>query len=310
MNLSKWPWGTSDEPAAHQDQAPVNWFPASVRALVGGNVNAQAGSATLPPQLLAISAFCLGSATTLGLVCIYSRYVRRIPNAEWVTPEMLAKRRWIKGCVTSVGDADNFRLYHTPGVGWRWPLKWRFVPSRARDLKDQTIHIRLAGVDAPEAAHFGRPAQAFSEESLAWLKNEVEDKTVYCQLLRRDQYGRIVAFAHLKPRILPGILFSGKCVSLEMLRAGWVETYEQSGAEYGRWGKGEFLRLQAEAQAARRGMWKYGITGESPAEYKRRYAAAGADSEEPPPPASQPRTRTRRKSKPDWIQRILDVVKR
>ena len=33
-----------------------------------------------------------------------------------------------------------------------------------------------------------------------------------------------------------------------MLRAGWVEVYEQAGAEYGKWGKDEFLRAQAEAQ--------------------------------------------------------------
>ena len=29
----------------------------------------------------------------------------------------------------SVGDADNFRLYHTPGIGWRWPLKFRTIPT-------------------------------------------------------------------------------------------------------------------------------------------------------------------------------------
>jgi hypothetical protein len=28
-----------------------------------------------------------------------------------------------------VGDADNFRLYHTPGIGWRWPLKFRRIPD-------------------------------------------------------------------------------------------------------------------------------------------------------------------------------------
>jgi endonuclease YncB( thermonuclease family) len=61
-------------------------------------------------------------------------------------------------------------------------------------LKDQTIHIRIAGVDAPEAAHFGRPAQPFAPEALAWLKNSIEGKTVYCQLIRRDQYSRIVCF--------------------------------------------------------------------------------------------------------------------
>lgn len=68
----------------------------------------------------------------------------------------------------SVGDADNFRLYHTPGIGWNWPLKFRRIPSTSKgerlyltedfrlfnlcvaDLKDQTLHIRIAGVDAPE----------------------------------------------------------------------------------------------------------------------------------------------------------------
>jgi hypothetical protein len=51
------------------------------------------------------------------------------------------------------------------------------------------------------------------------------------------------------PRLLPGSLASGKSLSLEMLRAGWVTTYEQAGAEYGQWGKDEFLRLEAEAKS-------------------------------------------------------------
>ena len=33
-----------------------------------------------------------------------------------------------------------------------------------------------------------------------------------------------------------------------MLRAGWATTYEQAGAEYGKWGKDEFLRIEAEAK--------------------------------------------------------------
>ena len=32
----------------------------------------------------------------------------------------------------SVGDADNFRLYHTPGFGWRGPLKFRHIPTGYR----------------------------------------------------------------------------------------------------------------------------------------------------------------------------------
>ena len=83
-------------------------------------------------------------------------------------------------------------------------------PTPCADLKDQTLHIRLAGVDAPEvrvllpknpcrwtyipqAAHFGKPAQPYAAESLAWLRETLIGKKVYCQLIRRDQYSRIVS---------------------------------------------------------------------------------------------------------------------
>ena len=90
------------------------------------------------------------------------------------------------------------------------------------DLKDETIHIRIAGIDAPEvgtpfrdssrvpliippkAAHFGRPAQLHSRESLDWLRETLlrpTRKTMWCQVLRKDQYGRIVS--HCLPDPLP-----------------------------------------------------------------------------------------------------------
>ncbi|ETW79608.1 hypothetical protein HETIRDRAFT_459646 [Heterobasidion irregulare TC 32-1] len=234
------------------------------------------GLQTIPTETLVVSAIVLGSVTTLGSTALYRRFFKRIPTSEWITPNILKKKRWIKGVVTSVGDADNFRLYHTPGFGWKWPLKFRRIPTATKELGGQTIHIRLAGVDAPEAAHFGRPSQPYAEQALQWLKSNAEGKTVYCQLIRKDQYSRVVAVALLAPRVLPGFLFSGKFLSLEMLRAGWVEVYEQAGAEYGKWGKDEFLRAQAEAQASRRGIWKSGMNAESPSEYKRRYREADA----------------------------------
>ncbi|KAI0705983.1 hypothetical protein C8T65DRAFT_740708 [Cerioporus squamosus] len=253
---------------------------------------------SIPPPVLGSTTFVVGVLFGLGAQYVYARYLRRIPNADWVTPDMLARRRWIKGYVTRclpptlarpVGDADNFRLYHTPGIGWRWPLKFRRIPLGRADLKDKTIHIRMAGVDAPEAGHFGRAAQPFAEESLAWLKSQVENKFVYCQLIRRDQYGRIVAVPHLKPRFLPGLFATGKNLPLEMLRAGWGSVYEQAGAEYGLRGVEEFLRVQSEAQNARRGIWKHGTTGETPAEYKRRYREAAVSGEPvAPPPANPP----------------------
>lgn len=228
---------------------------------------------------LVLSGFFLGSVSTLGVTFVYRRYFRRLRTAEWVTPDILRRKRWVRGVVTSVGDADNFRLYHTPGFGWRWPLKFRRIPTLNKELKEQTIHVRIAGVDAPEGSHFGREAQPYAVEALAWLKDAIEGRVVYCQLVRRDQYSRIVSMVTLPPPFLPGWLITGRSLALEMIRAGTGLTYEQAGAEYGKYGKGEFLRAEAESRVARRGMWKHGTVGETPAQYKRRYAQSGTEVE-------------------------------
>jgi len=80
------------------------------------------------------------TAASLGLYKFYKRYLRRIPQAVNISPELF-RRRSILGKVTSVGDGDNFRLYHTPGgrlVGWDW-LPGRHVPSEKKALKDNTV---------------------------------------------------------------------------------------------------------------------------------------------------------------------------
>ncbi|KAI0041676.1 staphylococcal nuclease [Auriscalpium vulgare] len=271
-----WPFSSSSdsskEPTNRRIQPPPPPSPAIIDLSSAREALTQIfDQPALPSEIIIAAAFLVGAVTTGGGSAAYRRYFKRIPNSGWVSPNMLKRRRWIKGVVTSVGDADNFRLYHTPGFGWRFPLKFRRIPSTTKDLKDQTIHIRMAGVDAPEASHWGRPAQPYSQEALQWLKGQIEGKLVYCQLLKGDQYSRIVAMPYLAPRILPGLFARGKCISMEMLRAGWVEVYEQAGAEYGDVSKNEFMLVQAAAQASRSGMWKDGTTGESPSEYKRRY---------------------------------------
>ena len=57
-----------------------------------------------------------------------------------------------------------------------------------------------------------------------------------------------MANVHLQPRILPSAFFSGKNVSLEMIKSGWATTYLQAGAEYGSAGKEEFLRYETAAK--------------------------------------------------------------
>lgn len=59
-----------------------------------------ARAAALPPPLLILSTFALGGTTALGARYVYARNFKRVANGEWVTPQMLARRRWIKGYVT------------------------------------------------------------------------------------------------------------------------------------------------------------------------------------------------------------------
>lgn len=53
-----------------------------------------------------------------------------------MTPNMLRGKRIMRGKVTSVGDSDNFRFYHTPGgiwAGWGW---LRHVPTTKKGKQD------------------------------------------------------------------------------------------------------------------------------------------------------------------------------
>ncbi|KAJ5086093.1 hypothetical protein N7532_010864 [Penicillium argentinense] len=175
---------------------------------------------TLVPTILLTSGILFG-------IRFHRRYLRRIPDAPSISPSFL-RRRSVFGQVTSVGDGDNFRLFHTPGgrlAGWEW-LPWKKVPTNKKDLKDNTvrrtrqrslfprgprelflfivdpanksptalqIHIRLAGVDAPELAHFGRPEQPFAREAHAWLTGYLLNRRIRAFVYRQDQYNRVVA---------------------------------------------------------------------------------------------------------------------
>ena len=106
----------------------------------------------LPKEYQLVTGFALftsGIALQFVGSAVYRRYFRRIPNSDWVTPDILTSKRVLKGRVTrytilftrpqddkqilfSVGDNDNFRLYHTPGFAWNWPLKLRRVPSTSK----------------------------------------------------------------------------------------------------------------------------------------------------------------------------------
>jgi len=55
---------------------------------------------SLPPSHLALSAFAVGSFSTIATSLVYKRYFRRFRTSEWITPDVFTKRRWIRGVVT------------------------------------------------------------------------------------------------------------------------------------------------------------------------------------------------------------------
>jgi len=90
------------------------------------------------PSVIVVSVFL--TAISLGSIGMYKRHLRRIPSTEHIKPSML-RSKTIFGKVTSVGDGDNFRIFHTPGgrwAGWEW-MPGRSVPSRKEDLRGQTV---------------------------------------------------------------------------------------------------------------------------------------------------------------------------
>jgi hypothetical protein len=94
------------------------------------------------PQTLLATVLLTGAS--LSFFRFYRTYLRRIPEAVNIKPTYFQKRS-IFGKVTSVGDGDNFRIYHTPGgwlAGWGW-LPWRRVPTDRKVLKNKTVRWYL-----------------------------------------------------------------------------------------------------------------------------------------------------------------------
>ena len=129
------------------------------------------------------------------------------------------------------------------------------------------IHVRLAGIDAPEAAHFGRPAQPFSKEALDWLTTYVLGRRVRAYVYKPDQYGRVVATVYVWKGLLR------RDVGLQMLRSGLATVYEaKTGAEFGRGREEKYRKAEWWAKLKRKGIWSSKKeTFESPRDYKMKF---------------------------------------
>lgn len=97
----------------------------------------------------------------------------------------------------------------------------------------QPIKVRLAGIDAPER---DQPFGTQSRQSLARITLQ---RMVNVAVRKVDEYGRTVGVVTL----------GGLNVEAEQVRRGWAWVYRQYNRD------AQLLALEAEAKAARRGLW-------------------------------------------------------
>lgn len=105
---------------------------------------------------------------------------------------------------------------------------------------DTKYKIRLARIDAPEMAHFGKPAQPFGKEARAHLRQLLEGKTVSVDIEALDRYGRSVGTVYL----------NHQNVNLTMVQDGYAWVYR----EYSNGGD-DLMMLEKDARRKRIGLW-------------------------------------------------------
>ena len=138
------------------------------------------------------------------------------------------QERSIYAVVERIIDGDTIRVRHVPFYGFtgRAPS-----PLTTRGIADQTMSIRVYGVDCPELAKNGKPGQPFAEEAKQFTSQLMLHKMVKITFLKRDQYGRAVsAVETVSPWWTLG--FGKKDLSVELARAGLAELYTGGGAMY------------------------------------------------------------------------------
>ena len=108
------------------------------------------------------------------------------------------------------------------------------------DSENTQHRVRLEGIDAPESH------QPFGEQSRLGLSEMIFGKDVSVSYQKVDQYGRLVG----------KIILDGTDVNLEQVKAGMAWHYRFYEDEQTQEDRELYDRAEAEARAARRGLWQ------------------------------------------------------
>jgi endonuclease YncB( thermonuclease family) len=137
-----------------------------------------------------------------------------------------------------------------------WPLKLKV--SSYQVLDGDTVKLRVGGIservrlipiDAPEMDQkFLKSNTSAGEFSKTCLEEILSHKKIYLEWGKRDMYGRLLGELWANEQRVSQVMIQKGCAFL------YVFSRFSSKKE-----KGEWLRLQADAQRRRIGIWQYGV---------------------------------------------------
>ncbi len=127
-----------------------------------------------------------------------------------------------------------------------------------RDRNGQTQTIRIIGIDTPEKALDGKPAEFYAAEATAFAERTLKGRTVYLERdnSETDKYDRLLRYVWLsQPAAITAESVARDCFSALVLQGGFGEFVDVGDDDkYA----GLFAAWERQAQAARKGMWSRG----------------------------------------------------
>jgi endonuclease YncB( thermonuclease family) len=138
-------------------------------------------------------------------------------------------------------------------------IKVRGAAKTSSKESSLTFMVRLAGIDAPEAGYGKRPGQPFGQEARQMLENLVAGKRVALKSHGMDAYNRQLA----------EVFADGINVNLALLTAGMAECYR--GYLVKGLDPGPYIRAEAAAKRAYRGVWGLGGNYQSPRSWRKQH---------------------------------------
>ncbi|MBC2704749.1 MAG: thermonuclease family protein [Desulfobacula sp.] len=124
---------------------------------------------------------------------------------------------------------------------------------------DLIFKVRLVGIDSPETGFKGQKSQPFSQKAKQHLTDLLDNKKVAIKSYGTGAYNRQLA----------EVFIGNKNINIEMIRAGLAEVY--TGRRPKKLDSQLYLKEEASARRAGKGMWIQGSRYKSPQQWRKEH---------------------------------------